>query len=271
MADLITELKDLTHLTWDERATTSGTGGAFLKARDALHRTTRYYKLSCYDAYRGIYGHECVNELIVSRLLEALRIPHVSYRLVRARVLVDGVERVTWVSESESYRADDEKKQAFDVFYDLRREAGESPIEFCTRYGWRSHVEQMLLVDYLVANRDRHGANIEVLRSPSGAVRLAPLFDHGLCFVFSAYDDEGRAAAFDPLSDVNANNFIGTRSLRENLRFVRGPLDVGSIDEGQVDSMLGDLQVVLPKAHREKIKEIILTRWAVARDLGIVS
>ena len=46
---------------------------------------------------------------------------------------------------------------------------------------------------------------------------------------------------------------------------------MGSIDEGQVDSMLGDLQVVLPKAHREKIKEIILTRWAVARDLGIVS
>lgn len=26
--------------------------------------------------------------------------------------------------------------------------------------------------------------------------------------------------AFDPLSDVNANNYLGTRSLEENLRFV---------------------------------------------------
>ena len=38
-----------------------------------------------------------------------------------------------------------------------------------------------ILTAYLILNRDRHGANIEVLRnSRKKTVRLAPLFDHGL-------------------------------------------------------------------------------------------
>lgn len=74
-----------------------------------------------------------------------------------------------------------------------------------------------MLADCLIANRDRHGANIEVLRSREGGVRLAPLFDNGVSSVFSCYGDERRVREFDPLADVWANNFIGTRSLQENL------------------------------------------------------
>ena len=40
-----------------------------------------YYKLSNYDSYRGVFGHECVNELIVSRVMDILRIPHVKYKI----------------------------------------------------------------------------------------------------------------------------------------------------------------------------------------------
>ncbi len=271
MNDLICEIKDLTHRRWDERANTSGTVGTFLKARDTQHRATRYYKLSCYDSYRGVFGHECANELIASRLLAHLGIPHVPYRLIHARVVVDGVEFVTWVSESESYRAPDEKKQALDVYFDLHRLPAESPIDFCRRLGWGKQIDQMLLADYLMANRDRHGANIEVIRSRSGAVRLAPLFDHGLSFVFSAYGDEARASAFDPLTDVNANNYLGTRSLSENLAFIEAPLDLRVFDESAVEKILAGLDVVLPKAHVAKIKEILLSRWAAAVERGVIS
>lgn len=271
MRDLILDTQDLTHLQWNERANTSGTVGTFLKARDARYRVTRYYKLSCYDSYRGVFGHECVNELIASRLLDYLGIPHVPYRLIRANVEVDGVRHLTWLSESENYRGHDEKKQALDLFYDLRREKGESPLAFCERYGWRRSIEQMILVDYLIVNRDRHGANVEVLRSADGAVRLAPLFDHGLSFVFSAYGDEGRAASFDPLADVNANNYIGTRSLRENLSFIREAVSVHSLNERAVDHILSDLTAVLPKTHLGKIKDILLARWAVAYEVGVIA
>lgn len=72
---------------------------------------------------------------------------------------------------------------AFDLFYDLNRRPGESPFDLARRYGWGPQVAALIIADYLIANRDRHGANIEVIRSPEGSVRLAPLFDSGLSFV----------------------------------------------------------------------------------------
>lgn len=46
----------------------------------------------------------------------------------------------------------------------------------------------MFLFDYLICNRDRHGANIEVLQKGEN-YRLAPIFDNGLSFLFSCYND----------------------------------------------------------------------------------
>ena len=46
-----------------------GTPGCFLKAYEEVNGKRLYYKLSNYDSYRGVFGHECVNELIVSRVI----------------------------------------------------------------------------------------------------------------------------------------------------------------------------------------------------------
>ncbi|MDO4291385.1 MAG: hypothetical protein Q4C41_09185, partial [Eggerthellaceae bacterium] len=232
--------------------------------------TTKYYKLSCYDSYRGIYGHECVNELVASRLMDVLGIEHVAYKLVHAQVLVDGAEYVTWLSETRNFRRPGERKQALDLFYDLNKQPGESPLDLCERYGWLARVQQMMAVDFLIANRDRHGANVEVLRSPDGAVRLAPLFDNGLSFVFSCYGDEGRVAAFDELQDVAANNYVGTRSLEENLRFVPRNTLPNVLDEAACAHVTSGLEDVVPQAHREKIQSIVWQRWMHLRKLGIV-
>ena len=268
--DIVATPLDLTHLVWSERANTSGAGGTFLKARECLSRTTRYYKLSCYDSYRGIYGHECVNELVASRLMDALGVAHVPYRLLCARVRVGGAQHVTWLSESEEFKLPGEKKAAFDLFYDLRKHDGESPLEFCDRFEWRRRIERMMAIDFLVANRDRHGANIEVIRAQDGSLRLAPLFDSGLSFVFSCYGDEERARRFDPLSDVNANNFIGTRSLEENLGFIGGPLGFRPLSAEVIEGLFRGLDEVLPEAHREKMKEMLRVRWARLAERGLV-
>ena len=90
MDDLVAELQDFRHLRWDDRTTTSGTSGTFPKARAGEGRARRYYKLSCYDSYRGIYGHECVNELLAARVMEHLGIPHARYRLIHGLVVIDG-------------------------------------------------------------------------------------------------------------------------------------------------------------------------------------
>ena len=270
MRDLVGKMQDLRYLQWSENKATSGSGGTFLKASTGAGTGRAYYKLSCYDAYRGIYGHECVNELVASRLFGLLGFDHVPYSLIHASVLVDGVEYETWLSKSGSYRHSTERKQAFDTFCRLHGKTGELPLDIAGRYGWESRMRQMMLGDYLIANRDRHGANIEVLRDSDGSVRLAPLFDNGLSLVFSCYRDEACIAAFDPLDDVRANNFVGTRSLEENLRFVlEEPPAVRELEEGWEQIVLDGLGCCLTSAHLGKIREIIERRWkhyALLRD-----
>ena len=259
--DVIRTEQDLRNLCWSESGQTSASGGTFLKARTGVGPHATYYKLSCYDSYRGIYGHECVNELVASRLMQLLGITHVRYTLVHARILVDGVEHQTWLARSKSFRKAGESKMAFDTFFDLMHEQGEPQLEFCERFGWLPEIQCMMLVDYLIANRDRHGANIEVLRSRDGTMRLAPLFDNGVSFAFSCYGDEERVRKFDPLQDVMANNFIGTRSLEENLKFVPCDVQVGDLDESHRSVLFAGLDGVLPQAYFDAMWRIIWNRW----------
>ena len=259
--DVLHTVQDLRHLVWSETGQTSASGGTFLKARTGVGANATYFKLSCYDSYRGIYGHECVNEIIASRLMELLNVPHVRYTLVHARIVVDGVEHTTWLARSKSFRKTGESKMAFDTFFDLMHEQGESQLQFCERYGWLEFVQRMMLVDYLIANRDRHGANIEVLRARDGSLRLAPLFDNGVSFVFSCYGDQQRVREFDPLQDVRANNYIGTKSLVENLRFVPADIEIGTLSENDRAYLFAGLEDALPPAHLDAMWNIIWQRW----------
>ncbi len=268
MRDILFELQDLRKLSWSEKTNTSGTGGCFLKSREDTGAGTWYYKLSCYDSYRGVYGHECVNELVASRLMSALGMPHLEYRLVHALVDINGAEIETWLNRSKSFRATGERKQALDTFYDLHKQEDESPLELCDRYGWGAQIRQMMLVDYLIANRDRHGANVEVLRSRDGSLRLAPIFDNGLSFVFSCYGNEDRVRGFDALADVNANNYLGTKSLSENLeRFVAGQIETPKLTGSSFDAIFAGIERILPEAHIAKMREMLVKRWQHYEDL----
>lgn len=259
--DVITAIQDLRGLDWSESGQTSASGGTFLKARTGVGAHATYYKLSCYDSYRGIYGHECVNELVASRLMGLLGVPHVRYALVHALVRVDGIEHETWLARSKSFRKSGETKMAFDTFFDLMHEKGESQLDICERYGWLESIQKMMLADYLIANRDRHGANIEVLRGKDGSLQLAPLFDNGVSLLFSCYGDVGRISRFDPLEDVRANNFIGTRSLEANLQFVPRDIEVRPLSESARKELLLGLEGALPGEHLDAIWNMIWQRW----------
>lgn len=264
MEDLILELQDFRHLDWSLRKMSPGTPGCFLKAYEEKEGTRIYYKLSNYDSYRGIYGHENVNELIVSRLLNILGIPHVHYRLIHARLLIDDQEQDTWISASMNFRKENEEKIAFDAFFDMEREGKESPYEFACRYGWENYICRMLCVDYLIANRDRHGSNMEVLRDmQTETVRLAPLFDQGLSLLFSTYGDEKQLREFDLMKDIQANNFIGSRSLLYNLSLIPAKLELGihPLKSDDRYRILEGLETILSPVHRERIWEMIWQRW----------
>ena len=133
---VITALQDLRRLEWSRIRHSSGTAGSFLKSRESIRGVKWYYKLSDFDAYNGIVGHECVNELIADRLLTLLKIPHLNYRLIHARIQIGNKEYITWLCRSRDYKRPDEGKIALDAYYQMERQDSESPLEFCVRQGW---------------------------------------------------------------------------------------------------------------------------------------
>ena len=241
-----------------------GTPGCFLKAYEEVNGKRLYYKLSNYDSYRGIFGHECVNELIASRVMDVLEIPHVTYKLIYAKIMIDGKELETWLSVSENFRKDNEEKLAYDLYYDLQKEGNESPLEFAIRNGWGLYMYQMFCIDYLIANRDRHGSNLEVLRNnEEDSVRMAPLFDQGVSLLFSTYGDEKLLEDVDVMRDFPVNNYIGARSLEYNLSLIpKGyELQIRALKKEDRAYIFRGIKNILSERHMNKIWEMLWKRW----------
>lgn len=274
-SDVEHTLQDLTHLDWSESATSSATGGSYLKARSGDGAEATYYKLSCYEEVNGVYGHECVNETIAARLMDVLCICHVPYRLVHALVRIDGREHETWLSESASFRKRSESKTSLARFYGLNRLEGETRLELCARFDWTQHVQKTMLVDYLIANRDRHGSNLEVLKSRDGQLRLAPLFDNGLSLCYSSFNAQ-QLSEVDPRQDIVANNYLGSRSLEQNLtNFVPADLPIGRLREaheaqvtdGLAPALEGAIEGVSGADFAHFLWRMIWERWCAYESL----
>lgn len=265
--DIVRELKDYTYLKWSHGRNSSGTVGTFLKAADIVGGEKIYYKMSNYDPEKGVIGHECINEIIVDRLLRILGIQHVSYILRNATVSVGDKTFDTYICGSKDFKKPGESKIALDDYYGMNRLPGESRIDFVIRNGWEGYIYEMLVVDFLIINRDRHGANIEVLKE-GREKRIAPLFDHGLSLLFSA-SNEADIKKFDPMADMPVQSFVGGRSLFDNLSMIHKEHlpRLRHLDERDRDDLFEDLQGIISDTHMDKIWKIIWERWCYYENL----
>ena len=255
--------QDLTYLNWSHARTSSGTAGTFLKSQSDLGGSKKYYKLSNFDPVKGIVGHECINEIIADRMLNILGVEHLSYELIYADIEIEGKIYTTYLCASEDFKNRGESKTALDNYYSLNAVNGESHYDFCVRHGWKDYVDTMIAVDYIILNRDRHGANIEVLRnSRTHTMRLAPLFDHGLSLLYSCLT-ETEAEAFDVLEDKRCQNFVGSYSCLENLELIcgRGDLFGGKLLESDRTVLFEGLHGILPDIYYNKIWDMIWRRY----------
>ncbi|MCM1237733.1 MAG: hypothetical protein NC489_47325 [Ruminococcus flavefaciens] len=118
-------------------------------------------------------------------------------------------------------------------------------------------------MDYLICNRDRHGANIEVLLDEKEEPRLAPLFDYGLSLLFSCYDNLESVRKFDILEDRAVYNFIGSKSLEYNLGLLPKGQDFfsGKLQEEDRETLVKGLEQALPKEYLDKMWLMIWERW----------
>lgn len=263
MKKVITEKQDLTYLKWAHVRSSSGTAGTFLKSQSIVSGEKIYYKLSNFDSEKGVIGHECANEIIVDRLLTILGVEHLEYQLIHADIEVEGKVYDTWLCASKDFKQVGESKAALDNYYQVNKETNESRYDFCVNNGWQQYIDTMLVVDYLILNRDRHGANVEVLRDARRrTLRIAPLFDHGLSFLCSCYNEE-EIERFDILEDKPCQNFIGSRSTYDNLKYVekKDCIFLRRLKEEDKGILFADLESVLSEKHLEKIWNMLWARW----------
>lgn len=267
--EIIHEKQDLTYLSWSLIRSSSGTAGSFLKATDDLQQPKIYYKLSNYDGINGIVGHECINEIIVDRLLNILEIEHLHYDLIHADIDVDGKEMETYLCASKDFKAHGEHKVALDAYYQAEKLDGETPLQFCTRNGWSDFIYKMLVVDFLILNRDRHGANIEVLRNArKKSLRLAPIFDHGLSLLFNCHTEE-EINQFDVMKDRAMQCFVGSRSAQQNLMLIPKDeiLALNPLQHTHKAYLLEGLDGIIPQSLQNKIWDMIWQRWEYYENL----
>ena len=267
---IIMETQDLTYLKWSHIRSSSGTAGTFLKSGSVIDGKKIYYKLSDFDSVNGVIGHECVNEIIVARLLTILGVDHLQYELIHADIEVEGKIYNTFLCASEDFKNRGENKIALDDYYRTNANKAESHYDFCIRNGWQQYIDQMIAVDYLILNRDRHGANIEILRnSRAHTLRIAPLFDHGLSLLYSCISDED-AVNFNVMEDKRCQNFIGSYSCYENLSLIKGKGNVfkNKLMESDKNIIFQGIENILSEIYIDKIWNMIYERYKVYENLS---
>lgn len=260
------EIKDLRNLNWTLSRNSSGTAGNFLKAFSQDDNGKWYWKLSNYAGDGVVSGHECFNEMIACRLMEYLEIPHLHYELYHGLIKIDQHELDTYLVRSKDYKKEKETKMALDQFYTANRKEDETPWAFVKRMGWEKQFYDMFLLDYLILNRDRHGANIEVLYNrQSDSYRLSPIFDNGLSLMFSLplNADEKMLNDWDVLADRPVNNFVGSlRSTKENLKILPKNYKKAVFDTSVKEYIFQDVVDAMPAAFINRLWTMITERWS---------
>lgn len=266
--DIILEKQDLTYLRWSHIRSSSGTAGTFLKSESVIQGKKIYYKLSNFDTEQGIIGHECVNEIIVDRLLTLLGVEHLHYQLIYGDVEIEGKIYTTYLCASPDFKEKGESKITLENYYAANRNDSGSRYDFCRQAGFQDYIDRMLAVDYIILNRDRHGANMEVLRNARNhTLRIAPLFDHGLSLMFSCHSDD-EIQEYDVMKDRPCNNFIGGKSCLDNLALLGGrKVFTGRLSESDKAYIFEGLAGVISDQHIEKIWDMIWKRYQTYENI----
>lgn len=261
----IDKIMDLTYLSWTKSRQSSVTAGSYLKSYSYNNGKKVYYKLPYFDDINGIFGFEAFNEIIADRLLSFLGFSHLEYNLVLGKILVNSKEYITYLNYTYDFKQPNETKMTLENFYELNKEQGEDILSFMRRYNFINEMYHMLIIDYLIMNRDRHGANIEVLyNSKKKEYRLAPLFDHGLSLLAPSYlpkDIEN----YDIFQNKRVNSYIGTSSLEENIKIV--PKDMFPKTKLDLDLIFQGIITKDNEKYISKARQLLERRWKELEDI----
>lgn len=257
-------MTDLTDLDFSLSMGGSGFAGSFYKA---IVTMGNYYKVS-YILKDG-FGFESVNEVLASRLACLLGYKNAGYELVNARIRLSGRFYETYVCKSKSFKKENERRVTLETYEVLNgiEKGFIKPLIFKPFF---SDLLNLIFFDYIIDNRDRHGANIELLvEEGSGRVRLAPIFDCGSSLLAPCQYNKTIIEGFSYLHDGPVNNFLislwwgDVLEELKNVGFVVPTVDIDGL-------VFEDLKAGLKEGYGyilNKEVEMIKTRYEHAKKI----
>ena len=138
------------------------------------------------------HQYEIFNEIIASKIMDLLDIDHVDYELTTdegmlfCRSLNFVYYNEDFISAYQLFKSENKQNNVsyYNHFLSILKKIGLEDYEM--------QIEQMLFIDYLLGNTDRHLHNFGVIRDAKTLefVRVAPIFDTGACLGYNLSDDE---------------------------------------------------------------------------------
>lgn len=177
------------------------TSDGWLKKKWIIHEGKRYLM----KGGSGATCQEPYNEVIASRIMERLDIPHVPYTLVMQDEYPYSLCQDFITSQTELvsawYIMQTRKKQNHVSVYGHYLDCCEA-LGIC---GIKEAMDQMLVLDYLIVNEDRHQNNFGVIRNAETLEYLgaAPIYDSGTSLWFNK-----------PLSMINGDGKMSSKPFR---------------------------------------------------------
>lgn len=262
------KLVDLAHLNWTTTHNGGVSYGCYYKATEIKNGKKYYYKCSNFYSNNKYFGDESANEVICSRLLRILGFDCVKYTLVYALVKIKGNVYKTYVCKSENFFVQYSSRATLEDMHDVYDSL--SVNDLVVKLGIQKQVKHMLIADFITLQRDRHGGNIELL-CKNNKWTMSPLFDNGLGLLAPFPSKSGMSIeAYDILADIPVNNYIGTRSLYENLRYIDRPIKVTRLTKADKSRIFYGLHDALPKEYIDKIWKLITYRYMFLRQRGFI-
>lgn len=264
--DIYNGILDMRKDVWSLNKDTLGTNGVFLKMRKEICGTQLYYKLGSYDPIRGFYGVECAMEIIAQRIAAWESIPYIEQRLAKILISYNEKEYEAYCVCSKEYRLSGERRVSLEQ-YCLLNNVSDNHTEALLSSEFAQNVLDIMKLDYIIYNRDRHGANVETLYNPkTDSYRFVPLFDNGCSLVAPSVLRWKELDDSYYLSDAPVNNFLGSMFVLSNLKdYCRGRIKMNHT-ELPTDIMRG-LNEVLGKDLCAFIHNMLKVRYANAVDI----
>ena len=206
------------------------------------------------------YHFEVMNEIIASKIMNVLGIDHVEYELYHEgkNIFCRSLDFISYNEDFISaYQLKNSKKKRNDIsLYDHLL----SVLEDIKIPNYKTKINQMLFVDYLIGNVDRHLNNFGVIRDAKTLefTRFAPIFDSGSSLGFDVADDELNKLVHVEWMPFKSQKNQDQLSLIDDYSWLN--LDALQSVPQLIDQFLKSYECYLPSNRRQAVLNFLIKR-----------